>query len=92
MNLYRPPQPDLWQHHVNMYEKNFRKRLPEWVVTLDRNEGITLMQVCIRLHWRLPTIVIPRGEYHQGDGGLWGSANTIWDRDAKPLLRPNFDS
>ena len=81
-----------YQDHarVNEYEKTFGQSLPEWVVTLDREESRNLLGLCIKLRWKLPYEVLMRGEANQGKGILWDEQLTTWDHKVDKPKKPKY--
>jgi hypothetical protein len=44
--MFRPPPDYHWRCSKNKYEKQFRRKAPQWALTLDRGSGRTLFLAC----------------------------------------------
>ena len=88
--MYRIPPSYQYHARVNEYEKTFGQILPEWVVTLDREESRNLLGLCIKLRWKLPYEVLMRGEVNQGKGSLWDEHLNTWDHKVDKPKKPKY--
>ena len=41
--MFRPPPEYFWRSSMQKYEKQFRRKAPQWVLTLDRD----LAKICL---------------------------------------------
>ncbi len=76
--MFRPPPEYFWRCSKQKYEKQFRRKAPQWVLTLDRDHAKNLFGVCCRLGFTLHPEVLPIAEVFSGTGSLW---------DDKPCYR-----
>ncbi len=76
--MFRPPPEYFWRCSKQKYEKQFRRKAPQWVLTLDRDHAKNLFGVCCRLGFKLHSEVLPIAEVFSGTGSLW---------DDKPCYR-----
>ena len=76
--MFRPPPEYFWRCSKQKYEKQFRRKAPQWVLTLDRDHAKNLFGVCCRLGFKLHPEVLPIAEVFSGTGSLW---------DYKPCYR-----
>ena len=76
--MFRPPPEYFWRCSKQKYEKQFRRKAPQWVLTLDRDHAKNLFGVCCRLGFKLHPEVLPIAEVVSGTGSLW---------DDKPCYR-----
>lgn len=76
--MFRPPPEYFWRYSKQKYEKQFRRKAPQWVLTLDRDHAKNLFGVCCRLGFKLHPEVLPIAEVFSGTGSLW---------DDKPCYR-----
>ena len=76
--MFKPPPLYFWQKQVKAYETNFRRKVPQWVLTLDVLEATRLLSVANRIGLKLHPEVLPLAEMFSGTGSLW---------DDKPCYR-----
>jgi len=76
--MFRPPPEYFWRSSKQKYEKQFRRKAPQWVLTLDRGRAKCLFDVCCRIGLKLHPEVLPMAEEFSGTGSLW---------DDKPCYR-----
>jgi len=76
--MFRPPPEYFWRSSKQKYEKQFRRKAPQWVLTLDRDIAKNLFGVCCRIGLKLHPEVLPIAEVFSGTGSLW---------DDKPCYR-----
>jgi len=51
--MFRPPPEYFWRSSKQKYEKQFRRKAPQWVLTLDRDLAKNLFGVCCRVGLKL---------------------------------------
>ena len=51
--MFRPPPEYFWRSSKQKYEKQFRRKAPQWVLTLDRDQAKNLFGVCCRIGLKL---------------------------------------
>ncbi|WP_108469196.1 hypothetical protein [Polynucleobacter difficilis] len=76
--MFRPPPDYHWRNSKNKYEKQFRRKAPQWTLTLDRNSARTLYLACCRIGFKLHPEVLTLGELFSGRESVW---------DDKPCYR-----
>ena len=76
--MFRPPPDYHWRCSKNKYEKQFRRKAPQWALTLDRGSGKTLFLACCRIGFKLHPEVLTLGELFSGRESVW---------DDKPCFR-----
>lgn len=88
--MFRPPPEYHWKLSKQKYEKRFRRKAPQWVLTLDRVSSKSLFNACCRLGFKLHPEVLIGAELHDGPNSLWSvKACFRLDYPAKPTLKPN---
>jgi hypothetical protein len=88
--MFRPPPDYPWRCSKNKYEKQFRRKAPQWTLTLDRSSGRALFLACCRIGFKLHPEVLTLGELfsaavvHPGrlaqDGTAWSEEEGGSDR------------
>jgi len=74
-----------WLSANHGYERQFRRQVPQWVHTLDREDATKLLNLCNRLGWRLPSKVLIQGAQHYGEDSIWANQYSHWwDAVAEP--------
>ena len=76
--MFRPPPDYPWRFSRQKYEQKFRRKAPQWALTLDRDFGRSLFEVCCRIGFKLHPDVLTLGELFNGTGSVW---------DEKPCYR-----
>ena len=76
--MFRPPPDYPWRCSKTKYEKQFRRKAPQWALTLDRSSGRALFLACCRIGFKLHPEVLTLGELFSGRESLW---------DDKPCYR-----
>jgi hypothetical protein len=82
--MFRPPPDYKWKQQVNIYQAKFRRKVPQWVLTLSLDEAAKLLSTCIYLNYKLPPDVLIPGEPLGGYGGLWSPSRNGWDVKVNP--------
>lgn len=82
--MFRPPPDYKWKQQVSIYQAKFRRKVPQWVLTLNLDDAAKLLSSCIYLNYKLPPDVLIPGEALNGYGGLWSSSRNRWDTKANP--------
>jgi hypothetical protein len=83
--MFRPPPEYLWRLSKQKYEKQFRRKAPQWVLTLDREFSRRLFNACCRIGLKLHPEVLTLAEEHSGSESVWSaSASFRHDQLAKP--------
>ena len=68
--MYRTPN-YLWRSAKSLYERKFRRKVPQWVLSLDLNSSLSLLNLSYKLNWKLNPKMLFDGELHEGSGSLW---------------------
>jgi len=88
--MFRPPPEYIWGLTKKKYEKQFRRKIPQWVLTLDRDFSRRLLSTCCKIGFKLHPEVLTFTELHDGPDSLWSNqACYPLDHPAKPSLKPN---
>jgi hypothetical protein len=91
--MFRPPPEYLWRLSKQKYEKQFRRKVPQWVLTLDREFSRRLFNTCCKLGFKLHPEVLTIAEEHDGPDSIWSTkASFRHDQIAKPLKQLNWNT
>ncbi|CAM3681148.1 hypothetical protein POAN111098_01765 [Polynucleobacter antarcticus] len=91
--MFRPPPEYIWGLSRKKYEERFRRKVPQWVLTLDRDSSRTLLNICCRLGFKLHPEVLTMTELHEGLGSVWSTkASYRHDLVSKPPKKPNHST
>jgi len=83
--MFRPPPEYIWGLSRKKYEERFRRKVPQWVLTLDRDSSKALLNVCCKLGFKLHPEVLTVAELHDGPGSIWSTKACFrFDQPAKP--------
>ena len=87
--MFRPPPEYLWKLSKQKYEKQFRRKAPQWVLTLDREFSRRLFNTCCKIGLKLHPEVLTVAEEHSGSESIWSTkASFRHDQLAKPPKNP----
>ena len=90
--MFRPPPEYFWRNSKFRYEKRFRRQVPQWVLTLEREDGRRLLEACCRLGLKLHPQVLTVAESFSGAGSIWDDRPCLrHDQPAKPKQLPKID-
>ena len=89
--MFRPPPDYKWKQKVAVYQAKFRRKVPQWVLTLNLEDATKLLSSCIYLNYKLPPTVLISGEALGGYGGLWAPTRNRWDVKANPPSNIKFN-
>ena len=83
----RPPPEWYFKQSVLKYESRFRRKVPQWVQALGRAPVRSLIDVAVKLNWKLPPQVLIAGEGYSGPESLWSPQKTRLDFQTEHLIR-----
>ena len=87
--MFRPPPEYIWNLSKSKYEKQFRRKAPQWVLTLDRDFSRRLFNTCCKIGFKLHPEVLTQTELPDGPESIWSpKACFRLDRPAKPPQKP----
>jgi|LauGreDrversion4_1035100.scaffolds.fasta_scaffold466245_2 hypothetical protein len=89
--MFRPPPEWFYKKAVEKYERQFRRKLPQWVQTLSGENVRGLIGVSTRLEWKLPTKILVAGEFQTGPESLWSLNKTRLDSQTENLVMKSLD-
>jgi hypothetical protein len=88
--MFKPPPEYLWKISKQKYEKQFRRKAPQWVLTLDREFSRRLFKTCCKIGLKLHPEVLTVAEEHGGTESIWSTKACFrHDQLAKPPQKPN---
>ena len=87
MSVFRPPPEYFCQKAVRAYERQFRRKVPQWVLTLGDSNIQTLVVVAMRLKWKLSPKILVVWEQHSGPTSLWSDQRIRIDGQTEFLVR-----
>ena len=91
--MFKPPPEYLWRLSKQKYEKQFRRKAPQWVLTLDREFSRRLFNTCCKLGLKLHPEVLTLAEEHDGPDSVWSTkASFRHDQTAKPPKQLNWNT
>ena len=90
--MFKPPPLYFWQKQVKAYETNFRRKVPQWVLTLDVLEATRLLSVANRIGLKLHPDVLTKGESRIGKSSPWSDLRNSWDGTSIPKAKPKFET
>ena len=83
--MFRPPPEYIWGLSRKKHEERFRRKVPQWVLTLNRNSSQALLNACCRLGFKLHPEVLTVAEQHDGPESIWSDKACFrHDQRAKP--------
>ena len=83
----RPPPEWYFKQSVLKYESRFRRKVPQWVQALGRAPVHSLIDVAVKLNWKLPPQVLIAVEGYSGPESLWSPQKTRLDFQTEHLIR-----
>jgi len=87
--MFRPPPEYIWGLSKKKYEERFRRIVPQWVLTLDRESSKALLNVCCKLGLKLHPEVLTGTEKQYGAESIWSDKPCFrLDQPAKPTKTP----
>jgi hypothetical protein len=91
--MFRPPPQYIWGLTKKKYEKQFRRKIPQWVLTLDRDFSRRLLSTCCKIGFKLHPEVLTFTELHDGPESIWSTkACYRLDGPAKPPKKINWST
>lgn len=90
MPVFRPPPAWQYKQALSRYEAKFRRKTPQWVLTLGPEEIRQLIGVALRLGWKLPPKILFGGEEQSGPESLWAQRQTRLDFETETANRGRF--
>jgi len=91
MPMFRPPPEWQYKNSLARYETKFRRKTPQWVLTLGPEETRQLIGVALRLGWKLAPKILVGGEEHSGRESLWAQQQTRLDYETERKNRGRFE-
>lgn len=90
MPMFRPPPQWQYKNALARYETKFRRKTPQWVLTLGPEETRQLIGVALRLGWKLAPKILVGGEDQSGPESLWARRQTRLDFDTEMAIKGRF--
>ena len=88
--MFRPPPEYIWGLSKKKYEKQFRRKIPQWVLTLDRDSSRRLLSTCCKIGLKLHPKALTFTELHDGAESIWSTKPCFrLDQPANPQQTPN---
>ena len=75
---------------VRGYESGLRRKVPQWVLTLDRDDATRLLDICQKLRWKLSPKMLVVGEERSGPESLWAQRQTRLDAETEIKIKGYF--
>ena len=91
MPMFRLPPAWQYKHALFCYEAKFRRKTPQWVLTLGPEETRQLIGVTLRLGWKLAPKILVGGEDQSGPESLWAQRQTQLDFETETANRGRFE-
>jgi len=83
--MFRPPPEYVWGLSKKKYEKQFRRKVPQWTLTLDRDFSRRLFNTCCKIGLKLHPEVLTVAEHYGGPESVWSTkASFRHDQPARP--------
>lgn len=91
MPISRPLPSWFYKNALARYEATFRRKTPQWVLTLGQEETRKLIGICIWLKWTLPPKLLIAEEELSGPESLWAQRQTRHDYETEMITRGHFE-
>ena len=82
--MFRPPPAYFIQKKQKAYYELHQEPTPEWVFAIDFKEAMRFLEFCNKLHWKLPTEILVKGELFNGSDSVWSDQANRWDALSQP--------
>jgi hypothetical protein len=82
--MYNHPQ-YRYLRQVQAYERQFRRKVPQWVKALNRDDAQRLLRLCCDAKWRLSPTLLLDSEQYSGPYSLWAPHELSVDAEIRQI-------
>jgi len=90
MPISKPPPSWFYRDALTRYEATFRRKTPQWVLSLGPEETEKVIKVCLWLQWKLPPKRLISAQELSGPESLWAQRQTRHDFETELITKGRF--
>lgn len=81
MRFYSQSSRSLYKEATKRYQSRFRRQVPQWVQSLGNGNVRALINLTLKLNWKLPPKILVGEEEPDGVESLWSTRQTRLDAE-----------